>query len=161
VNVVVDVIDGRQPDILDNAFVVVDFANGVRAMLDLCMFAEGSHWQEVVSATGDRARIDAMVPGPARFSVDGKERASEIIISPRDSKRELREVIHVDAAVLAAGDHHGSTYFQHQRFLRMVQEGGTPEVGLREGLISVAVGAAAEQSVKTGLPVTIPDFGSV
>lgn len=32
-----DYADGKA-DILDNAFVVVDFANGVRAMLDLCMF---------------------------------------------------------------------------------------------------------------------------
>ncbi|MEM1314835.1 MAG: Gfo/Idh/MocA family oxidoreductase, partial [Pseudomonadota bacterium] len=55
--------DGRAPDILDNAYVVVDFAGGARAMLDLCMFAEGSEWQETVSLTGDAARIDAMVPG--------------------------------------------------------------------------------------------------
>jgi myo-inositol 2-dehydrogenase / D-chiro-inositol 1-dehydrogenase len=158
VNFVDEEIDGRRPDILDNAFVIVDFANGVRAMLDLCMFAEGSYWQEVISATGDRARIDAMVPGPARFSVDGRERASEVVISPRDSKRELREVIHVDDVVLAAGDHHGSTFFQHQNFLRMIREGGKPEVGLLEGLVSVAVGAAAEESVRTGLPVSLPTF---
>ena len=31
--------DGAVGDILDNAFVVVDFADGVRAALDLCMFA--------------------------------------------------------------------------------------------------------------------------
>jgi predicted dehydrogenase len=41
--------DGRRPDILDNAFVVVDFDNGLRAMLDLCMFAEGSNWQEAIA----------------------------------------------------------------------------------------------------------------
>ena len=29
-------------DIFDNAFVIVEFAGGVRAMLDLCMFSEGS-----------------------------------------------------------------------------------------------------------------------
>jgi predicted dehydrogenase len=150
--------DGRRPDILDNAFVIVDFANGVRAMLDLCMFAEGSYWQEVISATGDLARVDAMVPGPARFSVDGRERMSELVISPRDTKRELREVIHVDEAVLAAGDHHGSTFFQHQKFLRMVKVGGTPDVGLLDGLVSIAVGAAAEESVRTGRPVSLPHF---
>jgi myo-inositol 2-dehydrogenase / D-chiro-inositol 1-dehydrogenase len=158
VNFLDEEFDGRRPDILDNAFVIVDFANGVRAMLDLCMFAEGSYWQEVISATGDLARVDAMVPGPARFSVDGRERASELVISPRDSKRELREVIHVDEAVLAAGDHHGSTFFQHQKFLRMIKEGGTPDVGLLDGLVSVAVGAAAEESVRTGLPVPLPHF---
>ena len=155
VNFVDDLVDGKRPDILDNAFVIVDFANGVRAMLDLCMFAEGSYWQEVISAAGDKARMDAMVPGPARFSLDGKERASEVVISPRDTKREMREVIHVDEGVLAAGDHHGSTFYQHRKFLDLVLNGGRPEVGVEEGLMAVAMGAAAEQSARTGMPVAM------
>ncbi len=158
VNFVDDMIDGRKPDILDNAFVVVDFANGVRAMLDLCMFAEGSHWQEMISVTGDKARLDAYVPGPARFSPDGKERASEFAISPRDTKREEREIIHVDESVLSAGDHHGSTFYQHQRFHDLLKAGATPEVGIYEGLVSVAMGAAAEQSAQTGQAVQLPSF---
>lgn len=54
--------DGRTPDILDNAFVIVDFANGCRASLDLCMFAEGSYFQEEIAATGDAAKIEALIP---------------------------------------------------------------------------------------------------
>ena len=50
------------PDILDNSFTVVDFANGVRAMLDLCMFADGTEHQEEISATGDAARLDVLIP---------------------------------------------------------------------------------------------------
>jgi myo-inositol 2-dehydrogenase/D-chiro-inositol 1-dehydrogenase len=78
--------DGRTPDILDNGFVVVDFDNGVRGMLELCMFAEGSRWQEAISVIGDSAKAEALVPGPARFSPDGAERASEFVLSPRASK---------------------------------------------------------------------------
>lgn len=141
---------GRRPDVLDNAFVIVDFANGVRAMLDLCMFAEGSYWQEHISVVGDRARIDALIPGPARFSPDGRERRSEIVVSPRDTKIERREEVEVDHAILAAGDHHGSTFFQHRRFADMVRNGGTPEVTLEDGLKSVSIGAAAEESARTG-----------
>jgi myo-inositol 2-dehydrogenase/D-chiro-inositol 1-dehydrogenase len=33
------------PDILDNAYVIVEFDGGARAMLDLCMFAENSLYQ--------------------------------------------------------------------------------------------------------------------
>lgn len=146
---------GRTPDVLDNAFVVVDFANGVRAMLELCMFAEGSHWQEQISAVGDAARIDALIPGPARFSPDGRERASEIVISPRASKIERREAVHVDAAVLAAGDHHGSTFFQHEKFAAMVRAGGRPEVSLEDGLWAVIMGAAAEESARTGKAIEL------
>lgn len=147
--------DGRRPDILDNAFVVVDFANGVRAMLDLCMFAEGSYWQEQIAITGDAARIEAFVPGPARFSPDGRERSSEVVISPRATKQPVREEVHVDPAILAAGDHHGSTFYQHQKFLHLVRHGGAPEVTLQDGLRSVLIGAAAEESARTGRAVEL------
>jgi myo-inositol 2-dehydrogenase / D-chiro-inositol 1-dehydrogenase len=146
---------GRRPDILDNAFVIVDFAGGVRAMLDLCMFAEGAYWQETVTATGDTARLEARIPGPARFSADGQERTAEFAVASRASRTETRDPVHVDETILAAGDHHGSTFFQHRRFLDLVRNGGTPEVTLRDGAIAVAVGAAAEESARTGQPVAV------
>ncbi|MEM5492708.1 Gfo/Idh/MocA family oxidoreductase [Hoeflea sp. AS16] len=147
--------DGARPDILDNAFVVIDFDNGLRAMLDLCMFAEGSGWQEAIAVTGDVAKAEAFVPGPSRFSPDGKERHSEFVLSPRATKRESREIVDVDAAILAVGDHHGSTYFQHQKFLAMIRNGGVPEVSLEDGMKAVRMGLAAERSAKTGAAVSL------
>lgn len=150
---------GAVPDMIDNAFVIVDFANGARGMLDLCMFAEGSHWQEVVSVTGPKARVDACVPGPARFSPDGHERHSQVVISDRATKTEQTEIVSVDPSILRAGDHHGSTYFQHRRFAELVRTGkGVPEVTAEDGLWSVLVGAAAEQSARTGQSVRLEDF---
>ncbi|MFP1631148.1 Gfo/Idh/MocA family protein [Zhengella sp. ZM62] len=150
---------GEVPDIIDNAFVVVDFENGTRGMLDLCMFAEGSWWQEVVSVTGPRARIDACVPGPARFAPDGRERRSRIVVSDRASKVETVEDIEVDETILGAGDHHGSTFYQHQRFLDLVRTGrGEPEVTAQDGLWSVLVGVAAEQSARTGQAIDLRSF---
>ncbi len=151
-----ETIDGQRPDILDNAFVIVDFANGIRAMLDLCMFAEGAYWQESIAATGDAARVEAFVPGPARFSAHGRERYSEIVIAPRATKIERREPIHVDETILSAGDHHGSTYFQHQKFLNLVRTGeGEVEVSLEDGMKAVMIGAAAEESVRTGKAIDL------
>ena len=146
---------GRRPDILDNAFVLVDFANGARAALDLCMFAEGSQWQEEIAATGDKAKIEAFIAGPARFAPDGKERIAEIAISPRDTKRERREPVAVDETILAVGDHYGSTFYQHQRFLDLVRHGGRPEVTLEDGTKAVAIGVAAEDSARTGQVVVL------
>ena len=51
------------PDILDNAFVIVEFANGVRGALDLCMFAEGGRFEQEITITGDLAKMEATVPG--------------------------------------------------------------------------------------------------
>ncbi len=142
-------------DMIDNAFVIVDFASGARAMLDLCMFAEGSQWQESISATGNIARIDAYIPGPARFSANGSSLPAELAISVRADKIERREQLALDPSVLLAGDHYGSTFYQHQKFIEMVRNGGTPEVSLRDGLVAVKVGAAAEESVRTGQAVAL------
>ena len=147
--------DGRVPDIIDNAMVIVDFANGRRASLDLCMFAEGSYWQEEIAATGDKARVACFVPGPARFWPGGVERAAEIEISPRAPKGPNRRKIHVDESVLQAGDHHGATYYQHQGFARAIRDGGKVEVTMADGLKAVAVGLAAERSIREGRAIRL------
>ena len=133
--------DGETPDIIDNAFVIVDFDNGVRACLDLCMFAETSRDQEEIVAVGDIGKIECGIP------------SSTVTIGWRESGRLDRIPIPVDAELLAAGHHHGSTFFQHKRFFDMVQNGGAPEVTLQDGLMAVAMGAAAEMSMRTGSPV--------
>ncbi|MEM6667393.1 MAG: Gfo/Idh/MocA family oxidoreductase, partial [Pseudomonadota bacterium] len=74
--------DGAAPDILDNAFVVVDFASGARGMLELSMFAEGSEFQESVAVIGDTAKIEALVPGPGRFRPADQSTDSLLIHSP-------------------------------------------------------------------------------
>jgi myo-inositol 2-dehydrogenase/D-chiro-inositol 1-dehydrogenase len=58
---------GETPDIWDHGYVIVDFARGARAMLELCMFAEGSDYQEEIAAVGPTGKIQAFVPGPTRF----------------------------------------------------------------------------------------------
>jgi myo-inositol 2-dehydrogenase / D-chiro-inositol 1-dehydrogenase len=148
---------GERPDILDNGYVVVDFDNGVRAMLELCMFAEGSWFQEAITAVGDLAKIEAFVPGPSRFWPSEGEREAEIVISPREPKGPQRRIVEVDPEILAAGDHHGSTFYQHRLFSDMVLNGGTPEVTLEDGLRSVEMGAAAELSARTGQAVEFPE----
>lgn len=146
---------GKTPDILDNAFVIVEFANGSRASLDLCMFAEGSYFQEEIAATGDVAKIEALIPGPARFWPGAEERESEIVFSPRTPKGPIRRRIHVDQSVLKAGDHHGSTYFQHLRFRTAMLDGGTIDVTLQDGIKAVKIGLAAEESARTGRAVQL------
>ena len=143
------------PDILDNAYVIVDFESGMRGMLDLCMFAEAAYWQEVLTATGNEGRVEAFIPGPSRFNAGDEKRQAEIAIANRAIRSESRETVHVDEAVLAAGDHHGSTFYQHQKFIEMVRHGGSPDVTLEDGLKAVMMGAAAEESAKTGMPVSL------
>ncbi|CAI7933418.1 unnamed protein product [Closterium sp. NIES-54] len=49
-------------DILDNAYVIVEYKGGGRACLDLCMFAEGSRNEQEICVVGDRGKVEALVP---------------------------------------------------------------------------------------------------
>ena len=54
--------EGRPADMLDNAFVIVDYPSGARAFLDLCMFAEATHNQEELVVVGDAGKVEALIP---------------------------------------------------------------------------------------------------
>ena len=150
--------DGPASDMLDNAFVLVDFDNGMRACLDLCMFAEGRWFQEEITATGQDGQLEARVPGPARFWPGGDERASQLVHAPRAPKGVTIEDVDVDPMILRAGDHHGSTFFQHQRFAALVRAGhGAPDVTLEDGYRAVAIGLAAERSAAERQVVALSD----
>lgn len=45
------------PDIIDNAYVIVEFENGSRGMLDLSMFAEGSKNEQEICVVGDVGKV--------------------------------------------------------------------------------------------------------
>ena len=150
--------DGHAPDILDNGYVIVDFASGARAMLELCMFAEGSRYQEEISAVGPSGKIEALVPGPGRFwpANLGAPPVSQVIASPRAPKGPQVIDVPVDPTILAAGDHNGSTFYQHQGFLELVRgKRRAPEVSLRDGRIAVEMGLAAQLSAAEGRIVTL------
>jgi predicted dehydrogenase len=149
--------DGRVPDIWDNAYVIVDFASGARAMLELCMFAEGARYQEEISAIGPAGKIEAQVPGPGRFwpATLGPAPTPLLTVSPRSPKGPYTVEVPVDPQLLEAGDHNGSTFYQHQRFAGVLRNGGRVEVTVADGTRAVQIGLAAQQSVLTGQAVTL------
>jgi predicted dehydrogenase len=143
--------DGRTPDIIDNSFTTVDFANGVRAMLDLSMFADGAENQEEITAVGDKARLDCLIP------------TGDLIYSPRTGyhapKVPERTHVAVDPSILAAGHHHGSTWYEHQKFNAAVRGEGPVEVTAEDGLMAVAIGTAAEISAREKRVVEMSELG--
>ena len=142
---------GERPDIIDNSYTIVDFANGVRAMLDLSMFAEGAENQEEIAAVGDAARLEVFIP------------SGELVKSPRTGfmqpKAVERRVVHTDPVALQAGSHHGSTYYEHQKFIAAVRGEGLVEVTAEDGLRAVAIGAAAEISAREHRAVEMAELG--
>jgi predicted dehydrogenase len=149
--------NGKTPDIWDNGYVIVDFESGARAMLELCMFAEGSQYQEEISAVGADGKIECLVPGPGRFWPEhlGEAPTPKLIVSPRNPRGPIESEIPVDPTLLDAGDHNGSTFYQHQKFQQVVLNKTTPEVSLSDGLLAVQMGMAAQQSAMTAQAVEL------
>jgi predicted dehydrogenase len=145
------------PDILDNAYVIVDFASGQRAMLELCMFAEGARYQEEISVVGPLGKAECFVPGPGRFWPEhlGDAPVPKLVLSPREPKGPRELDVPVDPVALAAGDHNGSTLYQHQKFNAVVRGQGQVEVTLNDGLRAVVMGLAAQESARTGQAIDL------
>ncbi len=143
--------DGRTPDIIDNSYTTVDFANGVRAMLDLSMFAEGAENQEEITAVGDKARLDCLIP------------TGDLVFSPRTGFMQPKAVerthIEVEAHALAAGHHHGATFYQHQKFYSALVDNAPVEVTATDGMMAVAIGTAAEISAREHRVVEMSELG--
>ncbi len=135
--------DGRTPDILDNAYVILEFSRGTRAVLDLCMFAEGSEEQEQIYALGDKGKLEVGIP------------SANVTWSPRHGSAPVIEAVATPKQALEAGDHHGATYFQLLKFHKALSSGAAPEISTHDGLRSVEIGAAAHESIETGLPVQL------
>lgn len=150
--------DGETPDIWDHGYVLVDFASGARAMLELCMFADGSRYQEEISAVGAAGKLECLVPGPGRFWPEhlGPLPTPQLIVSPRRPAEPYTLEIPIDPTLLAAGDHNGSTFYQHKRFCAAVRGEGPVEVSASDGWRAVVMGMAAQRSASEGVAVADP-----
>jgi predicted dehydrogenase len=152
--------DGETPDIVDNAYVILDFSNGLRAMLELCMFAEGSEYQEVLSAVGPVGKLECHVPGPSRFQpADRPAPEPKLVFIPRNPVGPVESSISVDPDLLSAGDHNGATFYKHRGFYRAITEGGPVDVTVDDGLKAVVIGLAAQHSAETGVAVALSPDG--
>jgi len=140
-----------RPDILDNAFVIVEFANGVRGALDLCMFAEGGRYEQELTVVGDAGKVETTVPGDVVWH------------GPRPAPGAPPEPPVAVASPLAdevayEGFHHGSSFREHLRFIEQVRSGGDALVTVDDGLWSVAMGAAAHRSIDERRPVDLDEW---
>jgi predicted dehydrogenase len=138
---------GDVPDILDNAYVLIDFEGGTRALHDLCMFAEASRHAQELAAIGDGGKVECLLPEGS--VVIGRRGASPL------------ETVHVPVPgeIARAGSHHGATYYELQDFQRAVLSGSPAKVTAMDGLKAVAMGLAAQRSIEEVRPVLMSEFG--
>ena len=150
--------DGRTPDILDSAFVIVEYPSGARASLDLCMFAENSVDNEQIVIVGDAGKLESLLPS-LTLRVGKREDwgRREVWGQPSGTGRGVSVRRVWDTNIRYAGQHFGASYIEHQKFAAALRSGGPAGIPLDEGLRAVAVGLAAHRSIETGLPVSLAD----
>ena len=146
----------RTPDILDSAYVIVEYPSGARASLDLCMFAEGSTDNEHLVVVGDEGKLEALLPSltlrHSRREDWGRRNAWG---QPSGTGKGVNVRRVWDTRIKYAGAHFGASYIEHQHFAAAIREGRPPEIPLEEGLRAVATGLAAHKSIDEGRVVAM------
>jgi predicted dehydrogenase len=128
--------DGRTPDILDHALVVVEFANEVRASLELCMFAEGTTNNEELSVVGTLGKVEAFLP------------SGVVRLGPRAGwGAGVREEVVRDERALVEGFHHGASYLEHLDLVAAIRAGTGALVDAEDGYWSVLTGVGAQLAI--------------
>jgi myo-inositol 2-dehydrogenase / D-chiro-inositol 1-dehydrogenase len=159
VNHLDEVYNGQRSDILDSAYCVLEYPSGARAMLDLCMFAEGSMDTEHLTVVGDSGKFEAFLPSlTLRHSrrEDWGRKAYWGQPSGTGKGVSVRRVW--DDSIRYAGNHFGASFVEHQKFAAAIRNGTPPEIGLEEGLRAVATGLAAHKSIDEGRVVQLSEI---
>ncbi|HSO26467.1 MAG TPA: Gfo/Idh/MocA family oxidoreductase, partial [Anaerolineales bacterium] len=147
---------GMKSDILDNAFVTVDYDNGVRANFNLCMFAP-MFYEEMILC-GDRGRLkvfeqeDFMAAGGATA---GKRTGIEVLCGENHPARFGAPAY---PGMVEETGHNGATIFEHINFVNNIEGQPTNTATVEEGFWAVVIGAAAEEAVKRGAVVEIDEL---
>ncbi len=149
---------GKKPDILDSAYVIVEYPSGARASLDLCMFAENSIDNEHVTIVGAEGKLESLLPsGVLRYGRREDWGRRDVWGQPSGTAKGVAVRQIRDTNIKYLGQHFGASYIEHQRFAHAVRMGLPTEIGLEEGLRAVATGLAAHKSIDEARVVALAE----
>ncbi|MBF6594040.1 MAG: Gfo/Idh/MocA family oxidoreductase [Thermaceae bacterium] len=143
---------GEKSDILDNAFVIVEYQNGVRANFNLCMFAP-MIYEEIVLC-GNEGHLKASEGFNSQAHSEWKSQV-EVICLPERTSRTLTPSY---PFFIEETGHNGGTYYEHLRFMDTLEGHPSNAATAEEGFWSVVIGVAAEESVKRGAKVMVREL---
>ena len=144
--------EGKVSDIDDHCFVIIDYANGVRANFTLNMFCPELYEELIVTGSGGR--------------ITASEKSS--FVEGRYSKATL--VLENDAAVgeqffdltyaplIEGSGHHGATFFEHMALVDRLDDKLTDSATPLQGLWALIVASAAQESILSGAAIIIDDY---
>jgi predicted dehydrogenase len=144
--------DGVPADIDDHAFVIIDYANGVRANFTLNMFCHD--FTEELGITGDRGRLVAN----ELFNVHQQQPSKATIALEKGEWGASKQTDVTYAREIEKSGHHGATYYEHVAFVDQLDGKACESATPVQGLWSMIVASAAQHSIKTQQAVDIRAF---
>jgi predicted dehydrogenase len=145
--------DGEKSDIYDNAYVIIKYENGISGLFNLCMFAP-MYYEEIV-LVGDEGRIKAY-ENKDFLGLENRPKTSLEIL--RGEKKPSRIITPTYPAYIQSSGHNGATVYEHNYFMDNIEGKKTTTASTEEGFWSIVVGAAAQESIKTGKTIIIADL---
>ena len=130
--------DGEVPDVLDIAYVVVEYDGGARAMLDLCMFAEASKNEQELCVVGDEGRSRRWSPRACLRDRAARRRHRQGQRAPRHRRPRVK----FPGSTTAPATSSTSTSATPSAVARPAA------VTLDDGLWAVAIGEAGHRSIE-------------
>ena len=142
----------NKSDILDNAMVIIEYENGVRASFGITMFAP-MFYEEIVLC-GNLGRLSA---SENQDFLPGKTLKSKIEIFGGETNPS-RSIIPSYPLAIEESGHSGATFFEHVHFVKNIENNTNNGPTAMDAFWSVVVGIAAEKSVISGKPVKIKNL---
>jgi len=143
---------GTPADIVDNAVVVVEYDNGIRANFDLCMFSPMFFEELVVCGEGGRLRAfeqeDFRAGHGLRMGLELHRGEMHPAYTSEPSYPGIAQTL----------GHGGADFFATNVFVNLLAGDASNAPTVEEGYWSVVIGTAAEESIRRGDPVDILEF---
>lgn len=145
---------GLESNILDNAWVIVDYKNGVRASLGICMFGGLPYKYEC--GVGMHMREMGVMGAKGMIRSEGYDLGGNLEVRFSESRNRVFHEIRNDGVIPTpynGSGNHGILL----RFHECVLTGALPEASGEIGKAALAVSLAAEKSVVEGRPIELDE----
>ena len=142
----------QSSDIDDHDFVLLEYQNGIRASFTLNMFCP-DFYEEMVLC-GQRGRIVTS----ETFNFKNSESAEARISVQSGENVSSRESIVSYPRIIEQSGHHGATFYEHIELIKQLKGEPSSCATPIEGLWSIAIAAAAQESIASGKQIIVSDF---
>lgn len=154
-------IDDNPTKLIDNAFIIVNFENGIRACLEICLFSDGSKHQTELSVIGNKGKIECFIPSN-KIVISNRPNQGNYTISYDPPEKEDNNInkykLQTDNDLEQIGLYNGSIYWQHLNIINSIFFKKKSRVDYKQGLVSLIISIAAQESIDKNKLIYISDL---